>query len=93
MDFQLEVHFFGVHSVFGGHLLNDADYLGKALGTIFFHKGHQLLDFLLFFFADDHFVSFLHESVELLNELWVINERAVYFDKAIQFILCLLVFS
>jgi hypothetical protein len=68
MLFELIIVFFRhSHTVFSGHLLDNSDNFGKYFWPIFFHEGHELFDFFLFLFGDDHFIALIHKSVELFN--------------------------
>jgi hypothetical protein len=49
------------------------------------------LDLLFLRLVDDHLVTLLHVSVELLSKFEVVQQSVVYLDKAIVLVLCFLI--
>lgn len=92
-DFKLWIHFFLIEIRFVGHFLDDANDFGKHVRPGFFYKGHEILDFFLLRFINNHFVSFIHEKVEFISEFAVVKKSMINFNKAIIFVLSFLVFS
>lgn len=92
-DFKLWIHFFWIGIRLVWHFLDDANDFGKHVRSGFFHEGHEILDFLLLRFINDHLVSFFHEKVEFISKFAVIEKGMINFNEAIVFVLCFLVFS
>lgn len=88
---ELGVHLFGVHACLVGHFLDDVDGLGEYFWLVLLHEAHEVLNLLLLGFVDDHFVPVLHEGVELLGQLVMVEEGVVHLYEAIILILGLLV--
>lgn len=92
MNLKLCVKFFWVHSWFIWHLMNNFNDSSKYLGSVLFHESHELFDFFIFRFFDNHFVTFFQISVKLLSKLIMVKKGMIHLNKAIIWILCLLIF-
>ncbi len=93
MNFELRVHFFGIHPCFPRHLLNDVYDLSEDLRSALFHECHQIFYFLFFRLVDHHLVSLVHEKVQLFGQLVMIEKSMIDFYEAVILIFCLLVLS
>jgi hypothetical protein len=91
VNFEFCVHLLWTHACLGRHFLDDVNYFSEDLRAAFLHKCHEVLDFLFFGLVDDHSVALLHEEVELLSELAVVEESVIDFDEAIVLIFGLLI--